>query len=972
MNKFFYPLLLGAAIMLAPDANAYEGVTWDKRWNKQTHQYESSTNENYAKDWMGDLPDNLFVAHLSIPGAHDAATGDMNTKSASTQDARIEEMLDRGVRAFDFRPGWNSNTLYCYHSDYRTNYTFENAMSLITNFLEAHPTEFVFFHLFPGNVESGSSSASAFTAALETMFNSTLADRVIPFRPDLKVSEVHGKIIVFQRHKLGFVNIPAAGYTDWWQENFYYDGKKNKLESPNYLTMYQRGTPSKRTTLAVQDCSSTSNNLEDKRLDCLALLDWAANRVTPNDGFKANGSFTPRWAINFTSRGISRSSYLESTRTMNWAVIDWLNNHSGEGPLGIILSDGILRNSMSQGLSNYTTNGAELIYKIIQNNFDGGDNAPVVRFAIDETLDWDAPAVFIRNARSGKYLASSRNWATAVGADDCGVQIRIVKEDDGTVSLRTPLTGEAQGKPAGLGTNGFMDNHDDIAHFYMEPITGTPYYTFTMKDTNNKICCTGDASGWAGPFVQEMVEISSNPEFFGENNINTYWEVLTLDEIISEAEEWGESNNRTTDEFFLSMTMPEGHVYCWDETNHLWGDNLSSSSDGGSYTDQWGNRGGGANDLVIMRIANESWATNNAFEWTRTINDVPNGNYRIEINMATIHYNAATADGFTFTINGVEYKDRIHQIDSSFNNGDISTGSGASYFSQNPSNVKVSIENVKVSNGKLVFRIARNAFNGASALFMDDWKIIYLGKDKTEIEMTFPMYYNTLMLPFDVAELPENLHAFIPQEEHVSTLQTDKPIYEADGKVYSYHLVTLNEPITDGIKANTPYIIVNDNGYILEGDATAVNASAPKAKAPRKANAVDSRTYKFYGYPNEDEATEGILTGVHEDTTLDSEHYTLDQATAFQAFFMNGETSDIEAHRAYIDIYNLAEDTAVEHPIIVFNAQPNPLTGVETVAAEADADAPAVYYNLQGVRVENPQQGIFIRRQGTKIEKVAL
>ncbi len=44
--------------------------------------------------------------------------------------------------------------------------------------------------------------------------------------------------------------------------------------------------------------------------------------------------------------------------------------------------------------------------------------------------------------------------------------------------------------------------------------------------------------------------------------------------------------------------------------------------------------------------------------------------------------------------------------------------------------------------------------------------------------------------------------------------------------------------------------------------------------------------------------------------------------------------------------------------------------GVENIAA--DADAPVEYFNLQGVRVAEPANGIFIRRQGNKVSKVAL
>ncbi len=45
--------------------------------------------------------------------------------------------------------------------------------------------------------------------------------------------------------------------------------------------------------------------------------------------------------------------------------------------------------------------------------------------------------------------------------------------------------------------------------------------------------------------------------------------------------------------------------------------------------------------------------------------------------------------------------------------------------------------------------------------------------------------------------------------------------------------------------------------------------------------------------------------------------------------------------------------------------------GVENIDVEA-ANAPAEYFNLQGIRVAEPANGIFIRRQGNKVTKVVL
>ena len=37
---------------------------------------------------------------------------------------------------------------------------------------------------------------------------------------------------------------------------------------------------------------------------------------------------------------------------------------------------------------------------------------------------------------------------------------------------------------------------------------------------------------------------------------------------------------------------------------------------------------------------------------------------------------------------------------------------------------------------------------------------------------------------------------------------------------------------------------------------------------------------------------------------------------------------------------------------------------------EADVNAPVEYFNLQGVRVANPENGLYIMRQGNKVTKV--
>lgn len=47
-------------------------------------------------------------------------------------------------------------------------------------------------------------------------------------------------------------------------------------------------------------------------------------------------------------------------------------------------------------------------------------------------------------------------------------------------------------------------------------------------------------------------------------------------------------------------------------------------------------------------------------------------------------------------------------------------------------------------------------------------------------------------------------------------------------------------------------------------------------------------------------------------------------------------------------------------------------SGVENIAAEDNADAPVEYFTLQGIRVAQPSNGIYLRRQGSKTEKIII
>jgi len=61
-------------------------------------------------------------------------------------------------------------------------------------------------------------------------------------------------------------------------------------------------------------------------------------------------------------------------------------------------------------------------------------------------------------------------------------------------------------------------------------------------------------------------------------------------------------------------------------------------------------------------------------------------------------------------------------------------------------------------------------------------------------------------------------------------------------------------------------------------------------------------------------------------------------------------------------------DAETTLPIMVeFNGQ---LVASGVADIIVDENAPVEYYNLNGIRVANPENGVYIRRQGNKVTKV--
>ena len=319
-----------------------------------------------AENWMSRLPDDAYVATLSIPGTHDAATGYgfsgfigmFGNRYARTQDLDISQQWHIGVRAFDLRPSVYKNHIHIHHGIMPTKVRFDQVLQLLCDSLKKSPSEFIIIHML--HAADGDKVKDAYNTRIQQLLRQDRFSRfLINFRPDLQVRDMRGKILILSRDH--YSDTPIGGiFTGWtgslnWQRQtagtiIGPQGAKGRLHVQDFSSTYSLGA----ITLKV--------NALTKMLDVSTRM----HHSTPSDLV---------WTFNFASayskvetlfgREISLSNgYRDNATHTHQALLDYFATRPA-GPTGIILMD-FAGTDHSNG---YHTRGAELVQAIIRNNF---------------------------------------------------------------------------------------------------------------------------------------------------------------------------------------------------------------------------------------------------------------------------------------------------------------------------------------------------------------------------------------------------------------------------------------------------------------------------------------------------------------------------------------------------------------------------------------------------------------------------
>lgn len=166
-----------------------------------------SGRQKSASTWMESLPDDILLSDVVLPGAHDAATNNVQLALfARCQSESVSGLLKDGYRYLDVRLGVKENKkgkeLYLMHGfTYCLNglsrYRADKLLKDCTKFLKKNPSESIVFAV---KYEHGDETVKSFERLLDEKLeeykNYVLFTDTMP-----TVSQARGKIVLFRRYE---------------------------------------------------------------------------------------------------------------------------------------------------------------------------------------------------------------------------------------------------------------------------------------------------------------------------------------------------------------------------------------------------------------------------------------------------------------------------------------------------------------------------------------------------------------------------------------------------------------------------------------------------------------------------------------------------------------------------------------------------------------------------------------------------
>lgn len=313
-----------------------------------------------TEQWMMGLEDDMLVSSLSIPGAHDAATGEgvcLFPGLGVTQTLDIREQWRCGVRAFDLRPAVRDTLLYIYHGRLRTKISFTEALDIIKVQLDSFPSELAIV-LLREESDSENEEERALWPSLVGKSIHDMGERAAAFSPDMKLGDVRGKVIFLTRSS--YIGTDKGAYVSGW--NHAADGAADAC-----ITSYANGKTAK---LQVQDYYAPTDSKKRAAKKSVVNKYLAMAHDAPAEVWTINflSGYSTTW-LGCTSLATT-SGYKLNAEWLHPYVLERLKND--KRPVGILMMDYAGVDRVGGGLWHwkpFQVCGKEIVRAVIDCNF---------------------------------------------------------------------------------------------------------------------------------------------------------------------------------------------------------------------------------------------------------------------------------------------------------------------------------------------------------------------------------------------------------------------------------------------------------------------------------------------------------------------------------------------------------------------------------------------------------------------------
>ena len=313
-----------------------------------------------GRRWMAGIDDTRTVTSLSIPGAHDAATGEgliMTPGLGKTQELTLAELWDCGVRAFDLRPAVKGEELHIYHGPVRTKVSFGKALEILCDKLTEHPTEFAIVLMREESDSENSTERALWPQAVGKAIENT-GDKAAIFSPAMKVGDARGKIIFISRN--AYTGCNRGAIIEGWNHS------PQGTANARITSLTDNATAH----LQMQDYYAPTDKEKQKAKEEAVLQCLQRAASAPADVWTINflSGYSNRW-LGFTPFATT-SGYKRNAERIHPIVINSLTTKPQ--PTGIMMFDFARCDKTGGGIWHwgyFETLGTELVNKIIGQNF---------------------------------------------------------------------------------------------------------------------------------------------------------------------------------------------------------------------------------------------------------------------------------------------------------------------------------------------------------------------------------------------------------------------------------------------------------------------------------------------------------------------------------------------------------------------------------------------------------------------------